>query len=49
MRTGWLPQSILGFLRLPENRPRAFKGVRRGLIFALDATVRGHIDIVDFR
>jgi hypothetical protein len=49
MAVGLLPQSILGFLRLAQDRPCAFEGVRRGLIFAFDATVRGHIDIVDFR
>lgn len=48
-RTGWLPQSIFGLLRLSQDRPCAFKGVRRGLIFAFDAAIRGHVDIVDFR
>jgi hypothetical protein len=46
--TAWLLQSIVGFLRLAKDRLRAFKGVGRRLIFAFDATVWGHIDIVDF-
>src|SRR5215469_17191774 len=46
--TAQLSQSIVGFLRLPKDRPRAFKGVGRGLILTFDATVWGHVHIVDF-
>ena len=48
-RRGWLLESILGLLRLAKDRPCALKGVRRGSIFAFDATVRGHLNIVDSR
>jgi hypothetical protein len=42
--TRWLFQSIVGFLRLPQNRLRAFKGVGRRFILAFDDLAEATID-----
>jgi hypothetical protein len=44
---GWLFQSILGNVRLSQDRPRACKGIRRGLIFAFDATIWLHENVIN--